>query len=353
MQERKRNKAKRKKSIIRMAILAVPLVLLLLLSQTAFAQNTYVITDGDRVVVYTSSATDPAAVLDEAGLALGADDTYTTQAGIGISEIKVQRSVTVTVDNCGEILTVNSKDETVASLLKRLNIQVDGSTAVSAPLEVNVTDGMQITVTRSLHNTETYTAAIPYETVYCYDATLPAGQESVVTEGADGLLLCTANVIYLDGQESSRTITKQTVVRQPVNKVVAVGTGTDIPVSKFSDRGLVITDDKIILPTGEVLTYTSTMQAGGTAYTHTDAGCDMYTATQTVVHIGTVAVDPRVIPYGTRMFIVSNDGEYIYGVSTAEDCGKSIKNNRIDLYFPTPGECIQFGERDCTIYFLG
>ncbi len=353
MQERKRNMAKRKKSIIRMAILAVPLVLLLLLSQTAFAQNTYVITDGDRVVVYTSSATDPAAVLDEAGLALGADDTYTTQAGIGISEIKVQRSVTVTVDNCGEILTVNSKDETVASLLKRLNIRVDSSTAVSAPLEVTVTDGMKITVTRSVHNTETYTAAIPYETTYCYDTTLPAGQESVVTEGADGLLLCTANVVYLDGQETSRTITKQTVIRQPVNKVVAVGTGTDIPVSKFSDRGLVITEDKIILPTGEVLTYKSTMQAKGTAYTHTDAGCDFYTATQTYVHIGTVAVDPRVIPWGTRMFIVTNDGEYIYGVSTAEDSGSSIKNDRIDLYFPTTGECIQFGVRDCTIYFLG
>ena len=353
MQERKRNKAKRKKSIVRMAILAVPLVLLLLLSQTAFAQNTYVITDGDRVVVYTSSATDPAAVLDEAGLALGADDTYTTQAGIGISEIKVQRSVSVTVDNCGEILAVNSKDETVASLLKRLNIKIDGSTAVSAPLEASVTEGMKITVTRTVHNTETYTAAIPYETVYCYDTTLPAGQESVVTEGADGLLLCTANVVYLDGQETSRTVTKQTVIRQPVNKVVAVGTGTDIPASMFSDRGLVITEDKIILPTGEVLTYTGTMQADATAYTHTDAGCDFYTATQTVVHIGTIAVDPRVIPYGTRMFIVSNDGEYIYGVSTAEDCGKSIKNNRIDLYFPTPGECIQFGERDCTIYFLG
>ena len=353
MQERKRNMVKRKKSIIRMAILAVPLVLLLLLSQTAFAQNTYVITDGDRVVVYTSSATDPAAVLDEAGLALGADDTYTTQAGIGISEIKVQRSVTVTVDNCGEIMTVNAKDETVASVLKRLNIQVDGSTAVSAPLEVTVTDGMKITVTRSVHNTETYTAAIPYETTYCYDSTLPAGLESVVTEGADGLLLCTANVVYLDGQESSRTITKQTVIRQPVNKVVAVGTGTDIPVSKFSDRGLVITEDKIILPTGEALPYKGTMQAKGTAYTHTDPGCDMYTATQTVVHIGTVAVDPRVIPYGTRMFIVSNDGEYIYGVSTAEDCGKSIKQDRIDLYYPTRGECLQFGERDCTIYFLG
>ena len=353
MQERKHNVVKRKMSIVRMAMLAIPLALLLLLSQTAFAQNTYVITDGDRVVVYTSSATDPAAVLDEAGLALGADDTYTTQAGIGISEIKVQRSVAVTVDHCGEIIRVSAKGETVENLLKRLNIQVDGSTAVSAPLEMTVTEGMKITVTRSVQNTETYTTAIPYETTYCYDTTLPAGQESVVTEGKDGLLLCTAKVVYLDGQETSRTVLEQTVVRQPVNKVVAVGTGTDIPASKFSDRGLVITEDQIILPTGEVLTYTGTMQARGTAYTHTDAGCDMYTATQTVVHIGTVAVDPNVIDWGTRMFIVSNDGEYIYGVSTAEDCGSSIKKDRIDLYFPTPGECYAFGMRDCTIYFLG
>ncbi len=353
MQERKHNVVKRKKSVIRMAILAVPLVLLLLLSQTAFAQNTYVITDGDRVVVYTSSATDPAAVLDEAGLALGEDDTYTTQAGIGISEIKVQRSVTVTVDYCGEQTSVNAKDETVASLLKRLNIQVDGNTAVSAPLEMTVTDGMKITVTRSVQNTETYTTAIPYKITYCYDAGLPVGQESVVTEGEDGLLLCTANAVYVDGQESSRTVLEQTVIRQPVNKVVAVGTGTDIPVSKYSDWGITITDDQIILPTGEILTYTGTMQALGTAYTHTDAGCDFYTATQTYVHIGTVAVDPNVIPWGTRMFIVSNDGEYVYGVSTAEDSGSSIKKDRIDLYFPTTGECIQFGMRDCTIYFLG
>ena len=52
-----------------------------LLSQTVFAQTTYVITDGDRVVVHTSSATDPAAVLDEAGLELNQDDIYTTLPG--------------------------------------------------------------------------------------------------------------------------------------------------------------------------------------------------------------------------------------------------------------------------------
>ena len=53
------------------------------------------------------------------------------------------------------------------------------------------------------------------------------------------------------------------------------------------------------------------------------------------------------------MFIVSNDGQYVYGVATAEDCGGAIKQDRIDLYYPTTRECFQFGRRDCTIYFLG
>jgi 3D (Asp-Asp-Asp) domain-containing protein len=69
--------------------------------------------------------------------------------------------------------------------------------------------------------------------------------------------------------------------------------------------------------------------------------------------MGTVAVDPRYIPYGTRMFIIANDGSYVYGISEAEDCGGAIKGDRVDLYFPTYAECMEFGWRNCTIYFLG
>ena len=115
----------------------------------------------------------------------------------------------------------------------------------------------------------------------------------------------------------------------------------------------IISDGYITLPTGEVLTYTDTATVRATAYTHTDAGCDLITATGSTVHVGTVAVDPRYIPYGTRMFIVANDGSYIYGISEAEDCGGAIKGDRVDLYFPTYAECMEFGWRTCTIYFLG
>ena len=77
------------------------------------------------------------------------------------------------------------------------------------------------------------------------------------------------------------------------------------------------------------------------------------TATGTTAQEGVVAVDPRFIPYGTRMFIVTSDGEFIYGLSTAEDCGTGVDGKRVDLYMHSTAECFQFGVQECTIYFLG
>ena len=353
MRERKNAMVKRKRAFIRMSILLVPLVVLLLLSQTVFAQNTYVISDGGRILVHTSSATDPAMVLTEAGLALGADDTYTALTENGISEITVQRNHTVTVENCGETIQVTAPSETVGELLQRLSIDVTGGIALSVPLEMEIYNGLTVTLCRTLRQTQTYTVSIPFETVYCYDSSIPQGVEEVITPGQAGQLLCTANVVYVDGQESDRTVIEERVISQPVNRLVAVGTKPEDPVSDDPMAGIVIDDSHIYLPDGQVLSYTDTMQVKATAYSHLDQGCDMITATGTTVHHGTVAVDPRIIPLGTRMFIVTNDGAYVYGISTAEDTGSSIKQAKIDLYFPTKALCFQFGIRDATVYFLG
>ena len=86
-----------------------------------------------------------------------------------------------------------------------------------------------------------------------------------------------------------------------------------------------------------------------TAYTAGHGGADYYTATGTHVRIGTVAVDKRVIPLGTRMYIITNDG-IVYGVSTAEDTG--VRGDKVDLYFNSYQECINFGRRGCTVYIL-
>lgn len=332
------------------AVMLTALLALALVRQTAFAK-TYVITDGDRVVTYTTFATDPAEVLDQAGLTLEQYDTYTTQTGEGVEEITICRSQRVTVDYHGEEMTVTTFGETAGELLSRLNLEVGEYDVLSHAPETQTSDGMVLRVDSVVKTQETYTAAIPHTITCCNDATIPAGIQEVLTLGADGELLCTADVLYVNGEEVERVVLSETVTRAPVAEVIAVGTGAEAHATDTNAMP-VIADGYITLPTGEVLTYSDTATIRATAYTHTDAGCDMTTYTGTTVHKGTVAVDPRYIPYGTRMFIVSNDGAYVYGISVAEDCGGDIKGDRMDLYFPTFDECIQFGRRVCTIYFL-
>ena len=336
--------------LMRTAALSVLISLVVCcLAPTALAKNTYTITDGDEIRTYSTFATDPADVLSQAGVALGEDDTYTTQASDDGFEITVRRSQTVTINNCGTPMEVISYGETVQTLLDRLGIPSYGDYTVSVPLSGETYDGMEIQVDSVIKLQQTYTVDIPYETTYCYDPTLPEGQEKVMVEGVTGQVQKTADVIYKNTVETSHTVISETVVQQPVNRIVTVGTGeqldgnTDIPA---------IGDGVIVTADGQVLTYSRSEHFVATAYTHTDEGCDMTTATGTTVRIGTVAVDPTVIPYGTRMFIVTNDGSYIYGIGTAEDCGGAIQGNRLDLYFPTDAECWQFGVKNCTVYFL-
>ena len=341
---------KRKSLLIRIVALALPLVtLMLLLAPTVFAQTTYVITDGDQVKVYTTFATNPAAVLDKAGFELDEDDIYTTQPGDGVSEITVQRSQLITVNNCGEQMQVSSYGETLEMLLNRLDIPTSGEYSVSMPLNTKTFDGMEFSVDRTIRMEQTYTVDLPYETIECYDPTLPEGQQEVLVTGVTGQVSKTANVVYVNSVESERTVISETVIQQPVNQIVKVGTGEKVNTKSDAPA---IGNGVIVTAEGEVLTYSRAEQYKATAYTHTDAGCDMITATGTTVRMGTVAVDPTLIPYGTRMFIVTNDGKYVYGLSTAEDCGGAIKGNRLDLYFPTDAECWKFGVRGCTVYFL-
>jgi 3D (Asp-Asp-Asp) domain-containing protein len=85
------------------------------------------------------------------------------------------------------------------------------------------------------------------------------------------------------------------------------------------------------------------MRVGATAYYG-----DTITSTGTTPIVGsTIAVDPKVIPYGTRVYIPEFNKIFI-----AEDCGSAIKGNRIDIFMNSYDECIEWGFRNITIYIL-
>jgi 3D (Asp-Asp-Asp) domain-containing protein len=275
-------------------------------------------------------------------------DSYTIPNGTSIT---IHRALDICVNYRGEVMQIPSSGETVSQLLTQLGLDVTPQDTLSHPLDAQVTDGMELTVTHTLIRKETYSTTVPHETTYCSDFSLPEGTEETVMEGRDGELLYTAQVTYVNGQESAREILSQKQTIAPVAEIIARGSG--VSSAPESSQMPIIKDGYIIMPTGEILTYYKTDNVTATGYTHTDAGCDMITSTGTTVHYGTAAVDPRFIPYGTRMLIVSHDGERYYGIATAEDCGGAIKRDKMDLYFPTHQECIEFGRRRCTIYFLG
>ena len=251
----------------------------------------WTVCDGSQIRIHTTFRTDPAEILREAGVRLQKSDRYAVLGG-----------------NCIRVIRIRQKDEI-------------------------------------LQQEQCYARMLPYDTVICGAPDLPEGTEKVLREGEYGESLCRDLVTYTNGEETGRIPLEEKVTVQPVSRVVARGTGEP----EIRDTKPVIGEGRILLPTGETLTYSKVITSLATAY------CDKgLTATGTQARVGAIAVDPEVIPYGTRMFIVSKDGEYIYGIATAEDCGSKdhIYDTRIDLHFDTYEECRQFGARYCRVYFL-
>ena len=310
-------------------------------------KETYIIYDGAQTVIHTTARTDPGRILREAGIQLNEGDVLDTYLEEDGPALKILRQQKLTVDCYGETVEVTSYGETVAELLDRLNLELAEGDELSHSEQTQTHDGMVLRIFRVVRQEQTYTVTLPLENMYCYDPTLPTGTHLVLTQGRSGELLRTASVTYINGREVSRDVLHEEVTVQPVTGVIAIGTGQPLEEPVVSQPQ--IGNGRIRLATGEVLTYSRVISSLATAY------CDKgLTATGTQARVGAIAVDPEYIPYGTRMFILSKDGEYVYGIATAEDCGsrEHIYGSRIDLHYDTEEECIQFGARMCWVYVL-
>ena len=329
-----------------------------LFSQSVFARNSYVITDGESVTVHQSYSTDPDVVLDEVGIELSEEDTYTTSYNNGVSRIDIQRMQLVTVDCRGDQRTVGTYGETVEQLLERLGITVESQDTLSCEPDQQTYDGLHVDIIYRETKLEETETVVPYTTNYYEDASLEPGEEIILIEGKDGLIRSKEQVTYENGREVARETVSTEVATEMITRLVVRG-----PLSVLraqpdepeyvvrSAHGKTSTSDNTITTVGG-MTYTYSDKISVTCTAYSCEGYTGITATGTVARVGAVAVDPRYIPLGTKMYIVSNDGQYVYGYCVAEDTGGSIKGYKIDLYFDTVDECWDFGVRSCTAYII-
>ena len=92
--------------------------------------------------------------------------------------------------------------------------------------------------------------------------------------------------------------------------------------------------------------YSRELTMKASAYTAYDEGNGTRTYRGNPVHKGIAAVDPTVIPLGTRLYIPG------YGYAVADDIGGAIKGNRIDLAFDSRRQALDFGIQRVTVYIV-
>ena len=257
----------------------------------------------------------------------------------------------VVVTYQGSERSVLAKDETVAQLLDRMGIE-------AGPLDMIGVDAdgspVEITIGEQLVCYETVQEVTPSPVTYQYSSILPTWSETVVKQGQDGVHKEIYEVVYSGGQEVSRQLVEVSDT-QPTETVIKKGTLENFAPNDAKVSNIVTNSDgsgKLVLENGQEVTFSKTMTMKATAYTTGDPGVGTITASGSTVHLGTVGVDRSQLPFGTKMYIVTSDGSYVYGFSIAEDTGGAIRKNRIDLYHNTYNDCIQFGVRNCTVYIL-
>jgi len=271
-------------------------------------------------------------------LKTGSDNT---QGGIQYIDASSMLDMVIVADGReNELRTVGG---TVADALAQAGIKLGAQDLLSCEVGDKVFAGMTVTVTRVTTETVTQEVELKYDTEEIPNDRMLVGETIVHTEGVNGTAQETWEIEYHDGQEVDRTLTGSVVTRETTTAVVEVGTYV-LPTVDTQAKTLTFDD-------GTVLKYSKLINVGATAYSCEGKSFNI-TKTGTVARVGAIAVDPRVIPLNSKLYVQAPDGSWFYGVCTAEDTGGKIKGKRIDLYFDTIKECVNFGYRKAQVYII-
>ena len=297
-------------------------------------------------------------MLSNKGIVLGSND----ELGINPSEnifdgmkVFIKRAFGVNIEADGESQKVYLAKGTVADAIEKADISLGENDLVFPSLDTKLNNFTKIRIIRVTYDTTSETQEIPYETEMIKDSNMYVGEEKVITKGINGEKHVFYTEKYVDGELEEMVFSKEKVVQKPVNEVKKVGTKQRVELSEFKNNGEPISDLKVpsdvkLDKNGVPVNYEYCISGKATAYTG-----DPETSTGRTPMPGHIAVDPKEIPYGTELYVVSADGAYVYGYCIAADTGGFVEmgNTDIDLYMDNEDMCYDWGNRNVKIYVLG
>ena len=357
------------------------------------AACTYVMTDGER---YETVRLYPGSVEEACSKAGFRNvEVVNRKDDDGIVYLTLKETFDVSIQTSEQTLTIRTAPCTVGELLEANGISVGSDDIVTPDVDDWLSESSQITVTRVTFTTETESEEIPFSVEVQYDSQMLKGEQEIARYGENGEKSIQYRVEEHDGEEVSREVVNEEEVKLPVNCIVKQGiriaqneqeeqavsaesqttaSNQTLPqttqTESTDENGLSTagrsqvwsvpagidddTENKIITAgDGSSYEYTAVIDVTATAYHRVEDGGEI-TASGTVTQYGTIAVDPRVIPLGSRLYVVSDGGDqsWSYGPGLAEDTGGLIKGAKIDLFFMTGDEATDFGVRPAKVYIL-
>jgi uncharacterized protein YabE (DUF348 family) len=266
-----------------------------------------------------------------AGVAVGPRDVVHPAPQSRLSDgaiITVRRAVPIRIIADGGSHVRTTAARTVEDALAEAGVRVGTADRVYPEPGTELWAGATVRVVRIVTRIVAVEERVPFGRVTLGDATMPRGLQRVVQRGRPGTRLRRVAVTTADGVVIRREPVEAVITRPPLDRIVHVGTRR-----VFASRGEFA---------GREMLY---MEATAYAPWH-GKGVDGTTAIGLEAGYGVVAVDPRVIPLRSLLYI---DG---YGRAVAGDTGGAIKGYRIDLGYDTPREAYRFGRRVVRVYIL-
>lgn len=298
-----------------------------------------VISDAGKKIEISTFKNTVKDVLKEEAIEIGPYDEMsiaeTEKLKDGLS-ISIQRAKKVSIKTKDSSIFIYTTTDTVEGALKEAEVLVGSKDRVEPAMNSLLQDEMQVSVIRVEEKLATQKVQMEFTNEVKRNESLAKGFVNVVKQGQQGQKEVTIKTVYEDGKEVSKKIVSEQVIQQPVNGIIEEGVKTTLVTSRGQ------------------LNFTRALKMSSTAYDATFESCGkkpgdpQYGITYTGLRVrpGIVAVDPRVIPLGTWLYVEG------YGEALAADIGGAIKGNKIDLYFESPSDVSKYGRRPVKVYVL-
>ncbi len=293
-------------------------------------------------------------VLESENIVLGSRDKLGASPNAKLRDgmkIEIYRAFNVSVTEKGETKNLIATQRTAGEVLTELGYNPKRTDKITPGYDEKVSDFDEITLIRVKEETIEIEEEIPYESTERENNALASGTKKLVQKGVAGEKTVSYKITYEDGVEVSREKLSEEVTVQPIAQIREIG-------PKKAANYTIASAGTVQTSRSGSLAYSKVITANATAYDASSCGKSPshpaygITATGAKAGYGIVAVDPSVIPLGSRLYIESSDGSYVYGTAVAADTGGAIKGNRVDLCFNTRSEAISFGRRTVKIYVL-